>query len=179
MTKITRSSIESTVINLFINTLRTYLVDPNTSTTRQNANWIRSSYQVEIGSSNGLTASKGSNHLIKPKEMVGFPVVIVEAFESKNTQKTIYVSTNVNYEVACELTIRLLDNNNVTRIGSLGSQIENILETYRSTFMASGITKLEWSNIPTGNYASDGSTYNERQIMVTFIARVSSWQTGV
>jgi len=172
MVKITRSKLESTVVNLFLDILRTNLEDTK-STPRVNKNWIRSQEQIRND-----TPDPNKRQTIKNSEFVGYPEVIVEAFQSKAKQKTTYVSTNVNYENECELTIRIKDVGSVVNTGNLGSQIEDVLESKRSTFMLGGITKLEWSNINTGNYASDNNEYNERQIICTFIARTSSWQTG-
>jgi len=172
MTKFSRISLESEVINLFLSVLRDKLTDPR-SPKRTNTNWIRSEMQVRKN-----TPDPNKRTFIKNSEFVGYPEVIVEEFKTKNQQKTIYINSNVNYEVSCELTIRILDINSVVNTGNLGSQIEYVLENYRTKFMGDGITKLEWDNIGTGSYASDDNDFNERQILVTFVARCSSWQTG-
>jgi CTP:phosphocholine cytidylyltransferase-like protein len=79
----------------------------------------------------------------------------------------------VYYQVSCELTIRLLDVGDVTRISNLAGQISKALYTYRgSTLMDKGISKLQWNIVSTTGYAADDNEYNEKQVLLTFNARV-------
>jgi len=172
MTAIKRSKLEPTVINIFLELFRNCLTDTR-NPSRFNKNWIRSESQVRTD-----TPDPNKRHIIKNSELVGYPEVIIEAFNPKTKRRTIKVGDNINVIINCELTIRVTDVGTVSNIGSLCSVIESVLESHRYDLIEDGISNLEWDNIGTGNYSSDDNDFNERQIICTFDARTDSWNSG-
>ena len=42
--------------------------------------------------------------------------------------------------------------------------------------MAKGLSNLEWNIVSTPGYSADDNELNEKQIIVTFNARIDEWQ---
>lgn len=182
MTKIDRSKIEKYIVtDLFLPTLRKYLVDPNSSSVqvkRPNSSWVRSSIPVRTENSNSNARDFGvKRNIVKESTKPQYPYVIIGDFNETNTAETIEVVDNVYYRVDGELTIRILDVGDVTRVSNLAGQISNILYEYKkSVFMAKGLSNLEWNIVSTPGYSADNNEFNEKQIIVTFNARIDEWQ---
>jgi len=171
MTKIARSSIESTVVNKFLTILRANITDP-ISPARTNAKWIRSSVEV----TETPTTNQGrKKYIVKEAVKPGYPQVVIGDYAETNIINTLKEGTDVNYRIECELTIYVLDVGHAPSvIGGLAGAISNILKTKKvSDFKPNGISYLEWTNISTPGYSDDDNTYNEKQISVTFIARIT------
>jgi len=171
----TRSSFETTVVNLFLTNLRTYLSDPITPA-RTNTNWIRSSLMVKNDSTPTTdTDLTRKRWLTKESNKPGMPQVVVGNVTLDSSQKTINLGTNPNYESEAELTIRIVDIGDISRIGNLTSQIDSLLETYRGTFMTSGVSNMSWAILSDVGGPESESEYRESQIVVRFKSRFSSW----
>jgi hypothetical protein len=182
MTKITRSTLEHTVVvDIFLNSLRNRLVDPNAPTTktrRPNSSWIRSSFPVRTSNTiEGVTDYGTKRKIIKESEKPQYPYVIVENFNETNEAVSINVDDSVYYRVPCELTIRLTDVGDVTRISNLAGQISNVFYKHKKAdYSSKGISNLQWVVVSTPGYASDGNEFNEKQVIVTFDARIDEWE---
>lgn len=178
MTKINRAKAERTIVNLFLALLRNQLTDP-LSPARENINWIRASEYVrdEVIPEGAIPVNTRKRQIIKESRKPDYPMVIVSDYTEKNEVETIKVDTDVHYLVSCELTIRIKDVGDVTRIGNLAGQISSMLKTYRqSQLLTKGISRLEWDTTPVMGYAVDDNEYNEKQILLTFRARFDEWQ---
>jgi hypothetical protein len=178
MTKINRASADKVITNIFIDALRVRLSDP-LSPARTNSNWIRSKSTIRtdiIPAGNQDLSRK--RYLQKESDKPDFPEVVVGGYRETNEITTINLGNGVYYRVPCELTIRVLDNSSdVTRIGNLISQISYVLRKfYVSDLQSKGISNLEWSIIPTPGFETDSGEYNEKQVLLTFTARVDEWQ---
>lgn len=167
MTKITRENLPHDIINIFLNLLRDNLQDV-CSPKRSNLKWIRSDIQYNKGKLNSETSSKGKVRISKPKDNVGFPQIAVANYTENNTHYVI----NGKMETLGDVTIRIVDNNVAQRIDSIAAKISSLLITERSSLILAGLSKLEWSVVPVGDYGLDNSIYNEKDIVVTFTARV-------
>lgn len=182
MTKIARNKLENYIVtDLFLPVLRKYLTDPKATSiqnSRPNASWIRSSFPVRKDNSNAQVRDYGvKRNIIKEAEKPQYPYVIIGDFNETNEAQTIEVSTNVYYKVSCELTIRILDVGDVTRVSNLAGQLSKLFYTYKKTeFMSKGISNLEWNVVSTAGYSSDDGELNEKQVLLTFDARVDEWQ---
>lgn len=171
MTAIKRKELESVIINKFLTVLRNNLTDP-LSPARANSNWVRSSVMVRAATANPQGRKR---YILKQSQKPGYPQVIVSDFNDNNSKVTINKSGGRQIKVEGELTIRILDIGDVTRIGSLAGQISNTLSTRTSEFTSVGLGNLEWESISLPGYADDDNEYNEKQISLTFIARLTEW----
>ena len=182
MTKITRNKAESTIINLFLTTLRANLIDVYTPV-RTGSDWIRASALIRqdnlpTASVTGVTVKSLSRKrgIVKQSQKPDYPLVIVGDFDETNEIYTFKKGTDSYYKVNCELVIYITDVGNVTRIGGLAGQISEILKSKKiSSFKPNGITMLEWVIISTPGYSDDNNEYNEKQIRVNFTARLTEW----
>lgn len=170
MTAFTRKTLEKECVNLVLDTLRAYVTDPLTPA-RPTTSWIRTSvlYREEPQDN---TSRK--SFLVKESAKAGFPQVIVSDFNEINTLSYFYKGSlkSAGYKVNCELTLRVLDKGDITRISNLCGQISDVLMDYKnSKLINSGISNLNWTiNTMPPNFADD---YFEKQILLTFTARVS------
>lgn len=182
MTKIKREKLEHDIVtNIFLPLLRLKLVEPGASLNqnhRPTNTWVRSSMPVRDGVANKQVRDFGAKrNIVKESLKPQYPYVIVENFNENNEVATIKVNTDVYYKVPCELTIRLVDVGDVTRISNLAGQISSILKDNReSDLLAKGLSRLKWNIVSTPGYSSDDGEMNEKQILLTFDARVDEWQ---
>jgi hypothetical protein len=174
MTKINRNALESSIINSLLTILRAGLTDVYIPV-RTGTNWIRSSMKVTEPSTSAESVGR-KKYIIKEASKPNFPQVIVQDFVERNVTNT-FINGKINYEVECEVTIRVLDIGGVSRIGGLASQISDLLVTKKATDLrTAGISKLEYDVISLPGYADDDNDYNEKDISLRFTARLSEWQ---
>lgn len=179
MTKIDRSKLENYIVtSIFLPVLRKYVEDPCVQLKRPNSSWIRSSMPIRTSETNSSVHDYGSKRkIIKESAKPQYPYVIIGDFNETNTPETIEVVNNVYYNTSGELTIRIVDVGDVTRISNLAGQISQILYKYKkSEFLSKGISNMEWSVVSTPGYSSDDGELNEKQILITFNARINEWQ---
>jgi len=178
MTKINRISAESTIVTNFLKLFRLYLSDPLIPV-RTNTNWIRSSEMVrkDMTPEGAEPLSNRKRTIVKESLKPDYPQVIVCDYNEKSARKSIKLVTGSYYQVDCELTIRIKDVGDVTRISNLAGQVSQILHKYyQSDIMPNGISNLDWDIVSTSGYADDDNEFNEKQVLLTFTARFNEWQ---
>jgi len=165
MTKINRSSIESTIIAGILVILRKCLTDP-LNPKRTNSNWIRNSAKV----TETPTTNYGRKHyIVKESAKPLYPQVIVQSYDEDNKQK--YITSK--YETTSNCIIRIMDIGDPTRVGGLGGQISNIVKTHLSDFYKLGIKNLSFTATPTVEGGDGENDFYEKEITLSYTVIVN------